>query len=188
MIPIRTHKGIIICFEAEEEDRSMRQHFIKECGWSEKEYNRLKGSAWFCAKVSAWKGGEELAAEYLGACCYEEESDFWQEKGGYFDDMVQALLRDPKVRANFRPLGRLNVEQLSELVFINHEEECTLCWKERPIDSPIYELIGERYRSTRHLFNASHAGNFVGAPVFVCGGVEYNTQEVAEAMAAMEAK
>lgn len=188
MKPIKSVKGIIICFEAEPEDRTMAQHFMGECGWSSKEVKKLKGSAWFCAKVSAWKDGEELAAEYLGACCYKNEDDFWQEEGGYFDDMVKNLLETPIVKAiTFKRKGSLGIEQLAQLLYIDPEEK-TLCWRERTGDSKIYEWFGERYRATRNLFNSTHANTYVGAPTFLCGGYEYNTEEVAKALAAYKGK
>lgn len=48
---------------------------------------------WFTAKVTASKNGVELAADYLGACCYESVRDFVQP-GDYYDDMRDNVVRD----------------------------------------------------------------------------------------------
>ena len=44
-IYIKTVDGFGILFDAEEEDCSMRQHFIKECGWTESQYQKIKNYA-----------------------------------------------------------------------------------------------------------------------------------------------
>lgn len=89
MKPVKTFSDYVVCFEAEPEDLSMRHHFVKECGWTEKAYRGIKNFAWFSARVSLWKDGKELTAEYLGACCYEASDEFWTTyEGDYFADMV----------------------------------------------------------------------------------------------------
>lgn len=98
-IPLFEREGFIICFEAEPEDRSARHHFIKECGWTEAEYLKIKNFDWFCAKVSAWKDGEELGTEYLGGCCYKNTKEFYTKfncDGGYFPQMVDAAVVEAK--------------------------------------------------------------------------------------------
>ena len=95
--PAITFGDYVFCFEAEDEDISMHHHFIHECGWSEKEYNRIRNYAWFCARVSVWKDGEELAHDYLGACCYKTEKQFYTTyKGDYFADMVRECASETK--------------------------------------------------------------------------------------------
>jgi hypothetical protein len=101
MIPLFEEDGFIICFEAEEETVNPRQHFIKECGWSEAEYRKYQkqGFAWFSAKVSAWKDGRELAAAYLGCCSYKTVEEFYTVyKDAYFADMVKEAIADAQKR------------------------------------------------------------------------------------------
>ena len=94
---IETVEGFGVLFDAEEEDIPMRQHFIKECGWSESRYRKIKDYAWFCAKVSAWKNGEELASTYLGCCCYETVEAFYTKyHDDYFAQMVQEVVTEAK--------------------------------------------------------------------------------------------
>lgn len=89
MIPVLSIDDYIITFSDEEEEMSARQHFIKDCGWTESQYRKIKNFAWFCAKVSVWKDGKVLAEEYLGACSYESAEQFYTTyKGDYFADMV----------------------------------------------------------------------------------------------------
>ena len=100
-IYLKTVDGFGILFEAEEEDRSMRQHFIIECGWTENQYRRIKNCAWFVAKVTAWKDGIELAAEYLGGCCYEAVEDFYTKyKDNYLADMIKEVVAQAKIKAS----------------------------------------------------------------------------------------
>lgn len=95
--PVKTFGEYVFCFDAEEEDRSAREHFINECGWSEREYRRIANCAWFCARVSVWKDGEELASDYLGACSYKTEKQFYTTyQGDYFADMVRACAEETK--------------------------------------------------------------------------------------------
>jgi len=97
MRPLFEQEGFIICFEAEEEHVSMRRHLIKECGWTEKDYRTLRGCAWFCAKVSAWKDGKELGVDYLGCCCYKTVEEFYTTyKDEYFSDMVKNAIEEAK--------------------------------------------------------------------------------------------
>lgn len=102
-IPIKEQGGFIICFEALPEDRSMREHFIGECGWSEKEFNRIRKYAWFTAKVSAWQDGEEIASDYLGACCYKKESEFYTKYADdYFKQMVDTVVKKAQTHLAFK--------------------------------------------------------------------------------------
>jgi hypothetical protein len=97
MIPVINFGEYSFCFEAVDEPISMRYHFISECGWSEKEYNRIRNFAWFCARVSIWRDGEELHCEYLGACSYRTEKQFYTTyKGEYFADMVRECANETK--------------------------------------------------------------------------------------------
>jgi len=99
MTPLFIKDGFIICFEAEEEDIAMRQHFIKECGWTTEQYEAIEDYAWFSAKVSAWRDGVELGVAYLGACCYETPEEFYTTyKDDYFADMVEDAIAEAKKR------------------------------------------------------------------------------------------
>jgi hypothetical protein len=103
--PVKVFGDYVACFEAEPEtDISMRRHFIKECGWSEAQFRRIKNFAWFSATISIWKDGEELAADFLGACCYRTTSEFYTRyEGDYWCDKVHncALeINDPVLLAS----------------------------------------------------------------------------------------
>lgn len=93
---IETVDGFGILFEAEPEYMPMRQHFIRECGWTESQYREIKDFAWFSARVSAWKNGEELASKYLGACCYESVEEFYTK---YHDDYYVQMVEEVVVEA-----------------------------------------------------------------------------------------
>lgn len=97
MIPLFEKQGFIICFEAEEEDQSMRHHFIKECGWTEAEFRKIENFAWFSAKVSAWRNGKEWGTDYLGGCSYATVKEFYTtHKDDYFADMVDNAIAEAK--------------------------------------------------------------------------------------------
>lgn len=90
MIPVMTIGDYVVMFEALEEDRTARHHFIKECGWTEAQFKEIKRFPFFCAHVSLWLDGEKLADQYLGACSYKTEKDFYTTYAGdYFADMVR---------------------------------------------------------------------------------------------------
>ena len=92
--PVKTYVDYVVCFEAQPEHISARHHFIKECGWTESQFRKIKHFPFFCAKVSIWKFGELLASDYLGACCYRTEKEFYTTKGCYFDDMVMTCAKE----------------------------------------------------------------------------------------------
>lgn len=88
-IPIKVFGDYVVCFEAEPEDVGMRHHFVKECGWTDAQYRKIKDCAWFSAKVTIWCDGKELATDYLGCCSYTTEEEFYTRyEGDYFADMV----------------------------------------------------------------------------------------------------
>jgi hypothetical protein len=97
MVPLFEQDGFIICFEALPEDICMRYYFIKECGWTEKDYRSLirKPHVWFCAKVSAWWQGVEVGTAYLGCCHYVTEAEFYTKyRDDYFKDMVAEAIAE----------------------------------------------------------------------------------------------
>jgi uncharacterized Fe-S cluster-containing radical SAM superfamily protein len=95
MTPLFEKDGFIICFEALPEHISMRDYFVRECGWTEKEYRSLTRTnpEWFCAKISAWKDMKELGTAYLGCCCYDTYEDFIQNSG-YLDQMIDEAIEE----------------------------------------------------------------------------------------------
>lgn len=48
-------------------------------------------SAWFCARVVAYKAGVELAEDYLGGCSYKSFKDFLKA-GDYHSDMIATVI------------------------------------------------------------------------------------------------
>lgn len=97
MVPLFEQDGFVIAFEALPEHVPMRQHFIKECGLTEADYRRMRGFAWFTARVSAWKDGIEKAASYLGCCCYSSAEEFYTKfRDDYFADMVREVLTEAR--------------------------------------------------------------------------------------------
>ena len=104
--PIKVFGDYVICFEAEEEYVDMRHHFVKECGWTEHQYHEIKNFVWFSAKVTIWKNAKELAADYLGGCCYKTEEEFYTTyEGDYFADMVRECARETKDVALINAVG-----------------------------------------------------------------------------------
>lgn len=102
--PIKVFGDYVACFEADpEDDISMRRHFIRDCGWTEAQFRRIKGYAWFRATITIYRDGKELAAEYLGACCYETEEEFYTVYAGdYWCDKVHTCalsINDPALLA-----------------------------------------------------------------------------------------
>jgi hypothetical protein len=95
---IETMDGFGIVFEAEPEDISMRDHFIRECGWTESQFRKIRDFKWFRARVSAWKNGVELASEYLGACCYKTVKEFYTTyHDEYFAQMARECVEQAKI-------------------------------------------------------------------------------------------
>lgn len=92
MVPVKAFGDYVACFEAHpEEDISMRKHFIKEFGWTESQFRKIKDFEWFRVEASIWKDGKELATEHLGGCCYKTEEEFYTTYAGdYWADMVHA--------------------------------------------------------------------------------------------------
>lgn len=105
-IPVKVFGDYVVCFEAEEEDVNMHRHFVKECGWTETQYREIKDFAWFSAKVTIWRNAKELASDYLGACCYKTEEEFYTTyEGDYFADMVRECARETKDVALINAVG-----------------------------------------------------------------------------------
>lgn len=94
---------VTLSFEPEEV--SPRDHFDDLLYEEIEEAIKSGRYLWFVACVKVYCDGREIAAEYLGACCYESAADFMSDL--YFRDMVRAACRQardtiytaPKMRA-----------------------------------------------------------------------------------------
>lgn len=83
--------GYEIQFHALEEELTL-DSFFNDC-LKQIEKDIEKGNlVVFCARVVALKKGVVVAEEYLGQCIYENYADFFEEKGGYFDDMLDRVV------------------------------------------------------------------------------------------------
>ena len=95
-----TDRGFKIELRFHEEDRSMKDHFINECGWSQDQYNDIKNYYWFVAEVVAYKGSIECGSSYLGGNCYKNLKDVMQDKkpenvlGGYLPQMIEEAIEE----------------------------------------------------------------------------------------------
>lgn len=109
--PVLNFGDFTVCFSAEEEEMSAEDHFINECGWTEKQFCKIEDFPFFCAKVSIWKDGEELASDYLGCCSYKTEKEFYTRyRSDYFADMVSACvgqIDNPALSAAYAPWADL---------------------------------------------------------------------------------
>ncbi len=96
-ILVETVDGLDIYFEEREEWASPQEHFPEK--EDEELIKRIYNNdvAWFTAKVSACFDGIELSADYLGACCYDEASDFYKKyKSDYYSDMRKEVIESAK--------------------------------------------------------------------------------------------
>ena len=96
---VETTEGFDIYFEALNEDLPLNDTF-DDCVTDIDELNQdIENGVYvyFCAKVAAYKNGIELATEYLGACLYENEEDFYiKYHDDYFIDMRDQVIADSK--------------------------------------------------------------------------------------------
>ena len=98
LIHTEEKEGFTIRYYAEEEDLSPVGAFAS--GDEELDKQTLADIEsgkllWFCAKVTASKANVELAADYIGACCYESYAEF-MTGDGYYADMVSAVIVEAK--------------------------------------------------------------------------------------------
>ena len=95
--PIKSFGSYIVTFEAQAEDITSRHHFIKHCGWTAAQFRNIQNYPFFTAHVVLWRDGEEVADQYLGACCYKTEKEFFTTYvGDYFSDMVAGCADESK--------------------------------------------------------------------------------------------
>ena len=123
--PVLTLGNFVVCFDAKEETMTARYHFIKECGWTEKQFRAIKDYLFFCAKVSIWRDGEELASDYLGACSYKTEAEFYTRyRSDYFVDMVHQCVgeaNNAELSALYAPWAELMRKEHARKQAIEHK-------------------------------------------------------------------
>lgn len=101
MRPLFEKDGFIICFDTLPEDISMHDHFVKDCGWTEEEFRKIRNYQWFIVEISAWQDSHQLGKSYLGGCCYKSIDDCIKEEiSGYLPQMVEEAIED--ARANLK--------------------------------------------------------------------------------------
>jgi hypothetical protein len=107
--PVLNFGDFTVCFSAEEEEMSAEEHFIDECGWTKAQFRKIEDFPFFCAKVSIWHDGEELASDYLGCCSYKTEKEFYTRyRSDYFADMVSTCVDEidnAELSAAYAPWG-----------------------------------------------------------------------------------
>ena len=98
MKKVLSRDGFDIYFEALEENIRIDEDFMDASMIEETIADLESGeTVMFCAKVTAFKNGIELASDYLGACIYECEEDFYiKYKDCYFADMVNTVISEAK--------------------------------------------------------------------------------------------
>lgn len=85
----------VVMFAAVEEEIDPRDHFVKECGWTQKDYDKQRGTNWFCVHLTLWTDGQRAAQKWLGCCAYKNPDEFWQRyRGDYYADMVHECLTE----------------------------------------------------------------------------------------------
>lgn len=98
-----TRDGFDIAFYALPEDSDPADHFDIQ-GDDDRTFELIANGtyAWFCAKVTASKGGVELGCDYLGGCCYDSEVAFVTDSG-YYEDMVASAIDEAR-----KAIARIN--------------------------------------------------------------------------------
>lgn len=87
--------GLLISFYTLPEEQSPRDVF--DASIADEVVAKIESGEleWFAAKVIASKCGVKLAADYLGACCYESPQAFI-DAGDYYPDMVSTVIKAAK--------------------------------------------------------------------------------------------
>jgi len=99
MKKIETIDGFEIYFEALPEDLALSDIFDDSVTNIKRLASDIDAGrkAYFCAKVTANKNGIELATDYLGACCYKSEDEFYiKYHNDYFLDMANNVIAEAK--------------------------------------------------------------------------------------------
>lgn len=95
-ITLPSNDGFDITLSFEPEDHvGSRRHFIEECGWTAEEYKSIANYYWFCAKVTASRGGVKLGSAYLGGCCHSSKEDA-KDLGGCLPHMIEEAVFEAK--------------------------------------------------------------------------------------------
>lgn len=92
---IEEYKGFEIHLEILDEDISPDDlHDWESFEEREEFYSKLESGEllWFCAKVSAYMAGIELATEYLGGCCYSSIDNFIKDE--YYSSMRDEVINN----------------------------------------------------------------------------------------------
>ena len=95
---VKTVENFDIYFSAEPEYESIEGLFPDDSKEQVTDtVNKIESGdlVYFCAKVTAFKNGIELASDYLGGCIYESEQSFI-DSSDYFPDMVNTAVRESK--------------------------------------------------------------------------------------------
>lgn len=93
------HKGFEIRYAIHPEEHiSMEKHFIEECGFSKKEFDRFKNHEWFRIELIASIPGdaEVLGQAHLGACCAKNAHRYVtkEEAGGYLPQLLDEAVEE----------------------------------------------------------------------------------------------
>lgn len=96
-IPIGNRDGFILTIEAWPDESDMKKHFVKECGWTEKQFGKIKDYDWFGVTVSAWKGSKCLGKDHLGGCAAKDATAYLRTNiSGYLRQMIEEAIREAK--------------------------------------------------------------------------------------------
>lgn len=93
------HQGFEIRYEVyPEEDISMERHFIKECGYTQKQFEKIRDFEWFRVVIKASLPGdsETLGTAHLGGCCAKDAHAYVkkEEIGGYLPQMLDEAVAE----------------------------------------------------------------------------------------------
>lgn len=93
------HKGFEIRYALHpEEDVSMERHFMDECGYTQKQFDKIRNYEWFRIELKASLPGdsEVLGRANLGLCCAKDAHAYVtkQDAGGYLPQMLDEVTQD----------------------------------------------------------------------------------------------
>lgn len=97
--------GFALTIEFNEEIMNARNHFIKECGWTEEQYNEIKDFYWFQSIVKAHKGVVHCGSAYLGGNCYASKNEALGDKyetllSGYGPQLIKEAIECANANLN----------------------------------------------------------------------------------------
>lgn len=93
------HKGFEIRYALHpEEDFSMERHFMDECGYTQKQFDKIRNYEWFRIelKASILGDSEVLGQAHLGLCCAKDGHAYVtkQDAGGYLPQMLDEAVEE----------------------------------------------------------------------------------------------